>query len=138
MDLSGNQLDRINDFPQRLQELRLSNNLFSTIPPVIQRLTMLTKIDISHNRLVDISRLASLTTLQEIHADHNRISKIGSLHKIGSLQILDLSFNEIDRENEISHFFYHHRVHLMILTQNPIGAKNLYLISKRHCSLSLA
>ncbi|XP_031563332.1 protein phosphatase 1 regulatory subunit 7-like [Actinia tenebrosa] len=81
---------------RKLKILRLDSNLLSSIDHrEIGCCGQLAVLDISNNRLTDISAINSLTTLEELDAAANQLTKIPVVSRCRHLQELDLSRNQI-------------------------------------------
>ena len=55
----------------------------------------LTDLDLSHNRIADVSPLANLHNLTDLDLSHNRISDVSPLAALENLTHLDIGFNSI-------------------------------------------
>lgn len=75
LDLAGNEIDDLDG---------------------IRHCKHLASLDLSSNRITDISELASLTMLQEVYLAGNRIGYIDGLGFLKHLRAVDISFNAID------------------------------------------
>ena len=77
-----------------LTELNLSANRVSDISP-LAGLTHLKELYLSENKIVDIRPLAGLVNLQKLDLQHNRISDITPLSGLTQLEKLYLNSNQI-------------------------------------------
>jgi len=91
--------------PSSLKQLTLSSNHFSFVPPQVcsASLSLLEKLDLSHNQLASIpSSISNLKNLRELILDYNLIvslpSEIGHLSK---LKVLSLKYNAIRTTNAV-------------------------------------
>ena len=99
-----------NLFSQNSLQLDLSNNELRDISIFAKEeesLVNLSKLDLSHNKIVDISNLFNcrFLCLKELNLSHNEISDINGLQQnlyFNSLKKLDLSFNRIKILNKIN------------------------------------
>ncbi|CAL6097296.1 Conserved_hypothetical protein [Hexamita inflata] len=87
------------DYPKLLMRLKLNNCILKNdqtqqyITNIFQ-LSQLTDIDLSSNRISDISELAALTNLKSVNLQNNIISRVGALRKL-NLTYLNLHSNKI-------------------------------------------
>ena len=87
---------------RKLKSLRVDCNKILTITvPEIVTCSKLTFLDVSSNKLNDISFINCLPNLEEFYAAHNEIAKISDLGRCKKLQELDLSHNNISSIAEI-------------------------------------
>lgn len=80
-----------------MQALYLNNNYIEDIS-FLEKVGCLAKfkvLDLSFNKLTDISSLSTLTELQALSLRANKISDISSLASLGNLQELYIGFNQI-------------------------------------------
>jgi internalin A len=80
---------------ERSGKLNLSDMGLETVPEKILQLTHLTSIDLSRNRIEDISLLKELTDLEAIDLSYNKIVDIDSIQYLRKLEFLNLSNNRI-------------------------------------------
>ncbi|CAL6026011.1 Conserved_hypothetical protein [Hexamita inflata] len=78
-----------------LSYLNLSNNKINNIS-AIKQLTNLQILELWHNQISDITPLAKLTLLTELILGENKISDISSLNQLSKLQKCDLQSNNLD------------------------------------------
>lgn len=109
------QLDLTNRFG-RLLDLDLSFNAIAGavngLPPTLQRL------DLSHNRITNISSIAGCADLKELNLSHNNIK---SFHELpATLETLDLSYNSISAEMTLRVLVLCPLIVSLDLTENPI------------------
>lgn len=76
-------------------DLDLSGLELNEIPLELSKLTHLTKLNLSGNRLSEIKGLENLTNLTELVLAHNSIAEIKGLEQLSQLVSLDLSWNDI-------------------------------------------
>ena len=81
-------------YMSRVQNLDLSNNRITDITP-LSTLKSLQTLDLSNNRITDIAPLSSLTNLQVLDLSNNQIADLTPLCSLWSLQALDLRNNPI-------------------------------------------
>ena len=62
-------------------------------------LTNLTRLDLYHNEIQDISVLANLTNLTDFDLSYNQIQDISALSNLTNLTSLDLSENQINPQD---------------------------------------
>ena len=79
-------------------------------------------IDVSNNRIFDLSYLSDLSQLEELNLSDNKIGYIDSLCYLLKLKNVDLSNNKI---NDISPLFELENLEYVILTGNPIKTSQL-------------
>jgi len=94
----------------------------------IQYCTHLVAVDLSNNRLDDITELASLTLLQEIYLAGNCIGYIDSLAFLKNLRAVDVSFNAID---DLSPLFELRRLEYVNVTGNPVPARHIAVLQNK-------
>ncbi len=75
--------------------LNLSWLELDTLPNEIQKLANLTFLDLSHNRITDISPLKKLTNLTSLDLNSNRVLDISWLTRLTNLTSLSLNTNRI-------------------------------------------
>lgn len=85
-------------------------------------------LDLSHNRLLDISDLTSLTHLRELYLTNNRIGYIDALAYCPDLRVLDLSDNDVD---DITPLFDLDNLEYVNLSGNRIPANQISALKKR-------
>jgi len=99
--LDGNQISDISGLgvskPQGLWQLQLSDNKVNNISAVAD-LVGLQEVDLSSNQIVDPSPLAGLTALTNLDLSNNQIEDVGSLAdaNMPNLAILNLNNNQVD------------------------------------------
>ncbi len=82
----------------------------------------LVTVELSGNRITDISELASLTMLQEVYLAGNRIGYIDALQFLPDLHAVDISFNAID---DLSPLFELEHLEYLNVTGNKIPRQQL-------------
>lgn len=107
LDLAGNEIDD-------LDGIRYCKHLVS--------------LDLSSNRITDISELASLTMLQEAYLAGNRIGYIDGLCFLNNLRAVDLSYNAIDDLTPLSGLEHLEYVNV---TGNNIPLKQIDALQKK-------
>ncbi|XP_074647036.1 uncharacterized protein LOC141903059 isoform X2 [Tubulanus polymorphus] len=81
---------------KKLKQLRLDyNNLIKMEPTELASCSMITYLNISHNRLDNLAAVNCLSNLEELHASDNRIRVVTDLKRCKKLQELNLSRNKI-------------------------------------------
>ncbi|EDO40059.1 predicted protein [Nematostella vectensis] len=81
---------------RKVKVLRLDSNLLTTLEhQEIGCCSQITILDISNNKLSNISAVNSLSALEELDLSTNRISKVPDISRCKHLQELDLSRNQI-------------------------------------------
>lgn len=80
-----------------LTSLSLKSNSFSTVPTEVNVLTKLTALDLSENKLTEISSgpLRSLANLKRLKLDHNQLVSVDPRSFPISLEEIDVSFNKL-------------------------------------------
>lgn len=81
--------------------LNLFHNKLKDISP-LATLTSLAMLDLSDNEIMDISTLAFLTSLKKLHLNGNKLTDIAPLSKLNFLEILDLTANLLTDISPIS------------------------------------
>lgn len=81
----------------RSPELDLSECGLEAIPKQVFELTWLEKLDVSENKITDLSLLSRSLQLQVLECGDNQIRDLSPLHGLAQLQVLDC------RSNQISH-----------------------------------
>lgn len=95
LDLAGNNIEDISTLNlERSTYLDLSYNKISDISP-LQNIRMLDYLFLSNNQISDISTLQDLTDLNMLSLSNNQISNINPLQDLTDLQSLELSGNPI-------------------------------------------
>lgn len=94
----------------------------------IQYCTHLAAVDLSNNRIDDVSELASLTLLQEIYLAGNRIGYIDGLAFLKHLRAVDLSYNNID---DLSPLFDLERLEYVNAAGNPVPRQHIAVLQKK-------
>jgi len=84
----------LSSFP-KLEILDLSNNKLADIS-FLSKIIGLTNINLSQNILKDISILSELQNLTSLNLSYNNLNNLDSLKKIPKLISLDLSYNQLD------------------------------------------
>ena len=82
----------------------------------------LVTVELSGNRITDISELASLTMLQEVYLAGNRIGYIDALQFLPDLHAVDISFNAID---DLSPLFELEQLEYLNVTGNKIPRQQI-------------
>ncbi|CAL5980281.1 leucine-rich_repeat domain-containing protein [Hexamita inflata] len=77
-----------------LRHLNLSTNKINNLSS-LQELTNLQKLELWHNQIVDVTPLAKLTQLTELILGENKISDISCLHQLNNLQKCDMQSNKL-------------------------------------------
>ncbi|CAL5979395.1 tetratricopeptide_repeat protein [Hexamita inflata] len=77
-----------------LRHLNLSTNKINNVSS-LQELTNLQKLELWHNQIVDVTPIAKLTQLTELILGENKISDISSLHQLNNLQKCDMQSNKL-------------------------------------------
>jgi hypothetical protein len=84
-----------------LTRLDLSNNQLSDVAP-LEKLTGLTRLDLSNNKLTDIAPLAKLTGLRVLSLFCNQLTNITPLANLTGLTVLHLSHNMLTDINPLA------------------------------------
>lgn len=99
LQLQDNSISKIGTGLQclkKLKTLRVDCNQILTISvSEIASCSKLTSLNVSSNKLGDISFINCLPNLEEFYASHNKITKIPDLGRCKKLQELDLSYNNV-------------------------------------------
>jgi Leucine rich repeat len=98
IDADHNQLqvDLVGTLPSSLQQLNLSYNLFSTLPPSVPSLVNLITLDISYNKLESIQGISQLTALTDLNLDGNLLVEVTSeVAQVIKLKRLSVRRNKI-------------------------------------------
>ncbi|HOZ46767.1 MAG TPA: leucine-rich repeat domain-containing protein [Candidatus Hydrogenedentes bacterium] len=82
------------EYATNLSDLRLAGNLLEDVTP-LDGLRQLEHLDLSSNRLRDVSALQNATALRTLRLANNRISDLTPLAALVSIEVLDLSGNEV-------------------------------------------
>ncbi|MBI2427212.1 MAG: hypothetical protein HYV29_00160 [Ignavibacteriales bacterium] len=85
-------------------------------------------LELSSNRITDISELASLTMLQEAYLANNRIGYIDGLGFLNDLRAVDLSYNDID---DLTPLFRLDHLEYVNITGNPVRSKQIDTLQKK-------
>ncbi|PRP77145.1 leucine-rich repeat family protein [Planoprotostelium fungivorum] len=103
LDISHNSISIIPDevaaLGEHLTTLIVSNNHISVLPTNLFQLNQLVKLDLSYNKLVDVSDLPfdEISTLSELWLGHNQMKRIpGRLRGCQQLSVLQLDHNCIE------------------------------------------
>lgn len=104
-------LDKLEQLP-KLTELSLKYcQINDSDMQYFEKLTNLTKLDLSHNEISDVSKLANLTKLTSLLLNGNKLVDINPLNKLEKITYLDINNNNISDLSvvagmkEITHFF---------------------------------
>ena len=84
----------------------------------IQKLTALTQLDLSDNRIVSITPLAKLTSLTLLYLNNNEVRDISALSGLTSLVVLDVAGNQIQNISALSNLT---SLGLLYANRNRIG-----------------
>lgn len=118
VDAAFNEIDSFCQLPPNLRELKLRNNLFTSLESIknttvlpqyglelahnmisdlapLQGRTQLGTLDIAHNRVRSLEPLAGLVDLHSLKANHNMIDDISPLSGLKAITSLDLKSNRI-------------------------------------------
>jgi len=93
----------------------------------IQHCKQLTMLELSNNKILDVSELVSLNLLQEVYLANNRIGYIDALGFLKNLRVVDLSNNNID---DLSPLFELEQLEYVNVMGNRIPAKQLHSFDK--------
>lgn len=85
-------------------------------------------LELSSNRITDISELASLTMLQEVYLTGNSIGYIDGLGFLKNLRAADLSYNDID---DLTPLFGLEHLEYVNVTGNKIPSKQIDALQKK-------
>ena len=86
-------------------------------------------LDLSSNRIYDISMLQTLSSLRELYLSDNQIGNIDALITLKRLKMLDLSNNNID---DISALFYLPELEYVNLSGNRIPQYQIDALREKH------
>ena len=99
LQLQDNNLSTIGSGLQNLKKLKAlrvdCNQILTITASEIVACSKLTFLDVSSNKLNDVSFINCLPNLEEFYASHNKIAKIPDLGRCKKMQELDLSYNNI-------------------------------------------
>ena len=103
--LSNNNISKIDGLSscEFLEELDLSNNHIETIENLDALGPCLTKLNLSSNKIKNLSGLDNLTTLMELNLCQNEISRLKGLQGLTNLRYLYLSSNKLSRCNQVAY-----------------------------------
>ncbi len=79
-------------------------------------------LNLSGNKIKDISEIWGLARIEELYLDNNDIGYIENLINLRNLKILDLSNNRID---DISSLFNLDKLEFVNLVNNPVSEKQI-------------
>ena len=113
-----------------LTELKLSGNKIGDIKPLAS-LTKLTVLMLHDNQIRDIKPLASLTNLQKLHLSDNQISDIKPLSSLTNLTELVLNENKIGDIKPLASLT---KLTFLSLGGNPIAPKTCPVKPESICS----
>lgn len=85
--------------PEKIVQINLSNNVF-TIFPDLNQFSSLRILDVSHNKIEDLSGVSYLPTLAVLNCSFNEITSLGFVCNFRNLQILNASNNRISSIND--------------------------------------
>jgi Leucine-rich repeat (LRR) protein len=94
----------------------------------IQYCTELAAVDLSNNRIDDVTELASLSMLQEVYLAGNRIGYIDALAFLTNLRAVDLSYNNID---DLSPLFDLDQLEYVNAAGNPVPRQHIAILQKK-------
>ncbi|VDN19395.1 unnamed protein product [Gongylonema pulchrum] len=117
VNLHANQISSLSEIhrtmPQYLENIDIGENLITDLReaiPLLDRLTNLTYLDISNNRLSDLPNLSKLPLLRTVNLHANQISSLSEIHRTMPqyLENIDVGENLITDLRE-AHFLSHLR-----------------------------
>lgn len=80
----------------KIQKIDISNNSISNIPEILKLFPNLTYLNLSGNKIQNISSLSNLKNLEILILSNNQILNISdNLYSLKKLHILDLSYNRL-------------------------------------------
>ncbi len=85
--------------------LNLSLYNLKELPKELFELKQLSKLDISHNQISDISLLGKLSQLQSLNLSYNQISDISTIHELKQLSVLNLNNNQVTDISPLEYLF---------------------------------
>lgn len=85
-------------------------------------------IDLSDNKITDISELCTLNRLEELYLGNNQIGYIDALSNLFELKIIDLSNNQID---DIAPILNLEKLEYVNLIGNPISKNQIDKLTKK-------
>lgn len=146
-DLSHNNLEVLGDL-EALTGLRVLDVSYNSIVKVVNLPPTLTKLNISHNKLIDLTGISNLTHLKECLVNDNRLSSFSGLHPkmvlesitasnnriqstlglehISTLRVLSLPNNRIAELDELRFLSTCPSLRTLDLTKNPVEAQKNY------------
>ena len=108
-----------------LKSLNLSFNRIRDVSP-LAALTQLVHLDISHNKVIDISPVNGLLQLQVFRFHKNLVQNIQFIKSMANLSDLWMSNNEIDW-TELIHLSQLHQLAHISIAKNTCEAKAKYI-----------
>ena len=95
LNLSGNTISSLTPLAKlvNLETLNLADNENISSISSLAKLTGLTDLDLSNNKISSVSSLSKLTSLTDLNLSMNQISSLTALSDLSSLTTLDLSNN---------------------------------------------
>jgi Leucine-rich repeat (LRR) protein len=95
--ISGGQLER------SLVALKLAGNGFESLPDEISELRNLQSLDLSENRIRDLSgaALRSLDALEDLNLGHNQLTELNGASLPRSLRTLNVQNNQVKIEKKL-------------------------------------
>lgn len=87
-------------------------------------------LDVSNNKLTEISNLWDLRDLEELYLGNNQIGYIDTLSNLSKLRIVDLSGNDVD---DISPLFDLENLEYVNIVGNPVPKNQLTELEKKGC-----
>jgi len=104
---------------KNLVELVLENNGVQSLPNEIEKLSSLKILNLSRNKLEEVSSIFSLLSLESLNLSNNEISNIPKdISKLKVLETLDLSQNKL---NKVPDIFDFHALKSLNLSNNEIS-----------------
>lgn len=109
--LTDEDIQQLSEF-KNLMVLDLSSNKISDLTPLSQ-LTNLSVLNLTHNKIEDISPLSNLTNLTILWASDNQISDISPLNNLTVISNLVLDSNQINDISPLSNLAYLYHLSLI-------------------------
>jgi internalin A len=80
---------------EKVTELDLSGNQLTEVPKGLEKLTQLTRLWLSQNKLTSVKGLEKLTKLEHLYIYDNQLTDVKGLEKLTKLTELDLGNNKL-------------------------------------------
>eukprot|EP01080_Neovahlkampfia_damariscottae_P010115 gene10115-2534_t len=138
-DLMFEELDE--NINSKLRKLSISNSKFIRIPEVIFHLISLVHLDVSYNKITELSKIDSLRNLVYLDLSNNKLNVLPSeFKKLEKLKLLDLSNNDFTEFPLV--LKYMKNINEIIISSNRIEKfpemdeeTNLKIFKSKRCGL---